>query len=317
MADRLKLLLNRGENAVLDIAESVCAATKTKAFAKIRIADVANIVGSGISGDLYRYALAAHFDVLVAKENKAFIAIEFDGTGHDARNDLKKAAICNHFAIPMVRVKEGHLEAKVFGDTAVAFFIWQLFCVDAFIEQCGNDPYEPYDPAWFVSIPGKDRRWPFEYAGRWRARLIRPFREAASQLGPRMRDFYANGLVQFGSIDATYNRGLEYRSICAQLVGDDRVVFGEANLNIEVHGLQGQRLDLFTEIASFVEGLAAERMYRQAMSFLQGNRKASSPEVVPDRVAEWKRDGFRLRRAFSAVNPTTTTVEVVNAERSQ
>ena len=109
VADRLKLLLNRGENAVLDIAESVCAATQTKAFAKIRIADVANRVGSGIPGDLYRYALAAHFDVLVAKEDKAFIAIEFDGTGHDARNDLKKAAICNHFAIPMVRVKEGHL----------------------------------------------------------------------------------------------------------------------------------------------------------------------------------------------------------------
>lgn len=87
---------------------------------------------------------------------------------------MKKAEICNHFAIPMVRVKEGHLDAKVFGDTAVAFFIWQLFCVDAFVKQCGNDPYEPYDPAWFVSVQGKDRSFPFEYAGRIAEDLVFP-----------------------------------------------------------------------------------------------------------------------------------------------
>jgi hypothetical protein len=88
---KLKALLNRGENAVLDIAESVCAETGTKVFAKVRIADVVQVDGSGISNDLHRYALSAHFDVLVAKDNEAFLAIEFDGSGHDQRNDLKKA----------------------------------------------------------------------------------------------------------------------------------------------------------------------------------------------------------------------------------
>ena len=35
--------------------------------------------------DMYQYALAAHFDVLVSKNNKAFLAIEFDGARYDPR----------------------------------------------------------------------------------------------------------------------------------------------------------------------------------------------------------------------------------------
>ena len=68
----------------------------------------------------------------------------------------------------MIRVKESHLDAKVFEDTAVGFFIWQLVCVDAFLEQYEDDPYEDYDPFFFASIPGKDRSWPFAYAGKVR-----------------------------------------------------------------------------------------------------------------------------------------------------
>ncbi len=92
-----------------------------------------------------------------------------------------------------------------------------------------------------------------------------------------MRDFYVHGLLQFGTIVFTYHRGLEYRSIYGQLVGDDLVVSGEADLDIEAHGLEERRLELFSEIASFVEGMAAERMYRQAMLFLKGSGRQAQP----------------------------------------
>src|SRR5579862_1144035 len=133
MQGRFRPLVNRGESAVLDVAREVCKATRTEAFPKIRIADAIRIDGSGISDQLYGYALAAHFDILVAKDNMAYLAIEFDGSGHDARNDERKAAICDLFKLPMIRVRESHLDAKVFDDTAVGFFIWQLFCVDTFL----------------------------------------------------------------------------------------------------------------------------------------------------------------------------------------
>ena len=154
LRDKFLPLLNRGEGELLNIAQSVCDATGTQAFTKIRIADTVKINGSGISDDLYTYALAAHFDVLISKDNKAFLAVEFDGGGHDSKNDYKKDGLCEHFGLPLVRITQAHLDAKLFEDTAVGFFIWQLFCVDVFIEEYGSDPYEPYDPAWFVSIPG-------------------------------------------------------------------------------------------------------------------------------------------------------------------
>jgi hypothetical protein len=297
--NRLKPLLNRGEGALLDIAGTVCDVTGTKAYAKIRIADAVHIEGSGISNELYRYALAAHFDVLISKDNKAFLAIEFDGDGHDSINDGKKAALCDRFGVPIVRVKQNHLDTKLFEDTSVAFFIWQLFCVDAFLDEYGSDPYEPYDPAWFVNVPGKDRNWPFAYAERWRGRLKRPFMESLGKFDSTVRSFYEYGLLQFGTVTCTYHKGLEYRSIYAQLVGRGSAVSGEAQLGLEVCGLDGRRLELFGEIASFVEGLAAEQMYRRGMAFLEGNAKTVSLEKLRARVKEWETEGFKLRRAFN------------------
>ena len=302
-SNRLKTLMNRGEYALLNIAQTICTVTETKPFAKMRIADVVDINGSGISDDLYRYALSAHFDVLISKNNRAFLVIEFDGTGHDPRNDYKKAALCDWFGIPMVRVKENHLSNRVFEDTAAGFLIWQLFCVDAFLEQCGNDPYEPYDPAWFLSVAGKDRSWPFAYVDRWRARLRRPLQEAGTRLDPTVRDFYSYGLVQFGAFEFTYNRALEFRSACGQVVGENRVVWGEANFEIEVHGLEGRRAELFCEVATFVEGIAAEQMYREVISFLGGNGKAIGIEVIQAKISQWKAEEFRLRRGgYSATS---------------
>jgi hypothetical protein len=141
-------------------------------------------------------------------------------------------------------------------------------------------------------VPGKGRNWPFAYAERWRARLKRPFQEAIELFDDSVRTEYSFGLLQLGTKTATYHRGLEYRSIYAQSVGKERVVYGEAQLELEVHGLIGQRLELFGEIASFVEGLAAERMYHQALLFLEGKGKTSSPNVLRARVKEWEAVGF-------------------------
>jgi hypothetical protein len=44
---RLKPLLNRGEGAVLEIANAVCDVTGSRAFAKVRIADTVRIENSG------------------------------------------------------------------------------------------------------------------------------------------------------------------------------------------------------------------------------------------------------------------------------
>ncbi len=297
MGDRLRLLINRGEGAVLDVARDVCKATGSDAFAKIRIADAIWIDGSGISNALYKYALSAHFDILVAKDNKAYLAIEFDGSGHDSRNDALKASICDFFKLPMIRVKESHLDAKVFEDTAVGFFIWQLFCVDAFLADHQQDPYEIYDPLFYVSVQGKARSWPFAYAQRWQGRLRRPFQEAVPRFGENLDGQYRYGLLQFGSSFFTCVRGMEFRSIFAQMISDDRVVYGEAGISLDVHGLEARRLECFLNITTFVQGLAAAGMYANAMRFLEGENVAVPKDLMKAKARALIQEEFRLQLA--------------------
>jgi hypothetical protein len=88
LKNRLKQIFNTGEARTFAIAEEVGKATGTRAFAKVRIADVITIANSGISDDLYKYALSGHFDILVYKNELPYLAIEFDGSGHDGKNDV-------------------------------------------------------------------------------------------------------------------------------------------------------------------------------------------------------------------------------------
>src|SRR6185437_1942975 len=115
---RLKRIFNIGEAQTFAIAEEVGRATGTRAFAKIRIADVLTIANSGISDDLYKYALSGHFDVLVYQNEIPYLAIEFDGSGHGSKNDEKKNGLCDLFGLPMVRIGPQHIDAVVFEDTA-------------------------------------------------------------------------------------------------------------------------------------------------------------------------------------------------------
>jgi hypothetical protein len=300
LKNRLKPILNIGEAVTFAIAEEVSKATGTRAFAKVRIADVITIENSGISDDLYRYALSAHFDVLVCKEDDLpYLAIEFDGGGHSTKNDERKEKLCDLFGLPMVRVGPQHIDALVFEDTAIAFLIWQLHCVDAFLVEYGNDPYEHYDPLFFIAVPGKDRNWPFAYRERWLARLTRHFKESLEKFDADLRDFYKHGLLQFSAIFGTWQRNGEFRSFVAQKVANNTVVWGEAELGLKVYGLDDRRLSAFYEVSTFVQGMAAERMYYEALEFLAGNREPTKMDLIVEKVKGWEAEGFRLRIAMN------------------
>ena len=298
LKNRLRPIFNIGERRTFAIADEVSKATGTQAFAKVRIADVVTIENSGIPDDLYRYALSAHFDVLVCKKDGTpYLAIEFDGGGHGTKNDEKKEKLCDLFGIPMVRVGPQHIAAAVFEDTAVAFFIWQLHCVDAFLAEYADDPYETYDPLFFIAIDGKSRKWPFAYRERWLGRLIRHFMESSERFEGALRDDYEHGLLQFASIFGTWQRGGEFRSFVAQKVASDAVVWGEAEVGLKVYGLHDRRLSNFYEVSTFVQGMAAERMYNHALEFLAEDREPTKWGVIAERIKRWQAEGFHMRLA--------------------
>ena len=103
--------------------------------------------------------------------------------------------------------------------------------------------------------------------------------------------------MQFGAADGTWWRGGEFRSVSIQRVAKDRVVWGKAYLELEVHGLYGRRSELFMEIMSIVEGMAAAEMYERAMAFLRGDAALVEPDsAVLKQTQGWEREGFIIRR---------------------
>ena len=183
----LKKILTQGERAIWSTATQFAKELGVEVFAKMRIADVAEIKNSGISNELYNYALRAHFDVLLVRDNRAVLAIEFDGLGHEPHNDTRKNSLCDRFNIPLVRVAPLHIASRNFEDDAVTFLIHQFFCVESFLSRFGNEPYEPYDPLYFISVPGKERTLPFAYSQRWRGQLASRLKEHAGKFPEPLR----------------------------------------------------------------------------------------------------------------------------------
>jgi hypothetical protein len=264
---RLKRIFTSGERATYRIVEEVAGHHEVKARRRYASLDVIDIDNSGITNEEYSYALKAHFDVVLVEHNLPLMAVEFDGGGHDAKKDHLKNSLCDRFGLPMVRVGMIHLNSKTFEDTAAHFLIYQLFGVDHFLETHGHDPNEPYDPAFFAWVAGKDTPSPFYYAARWRSRLVRPFKRNLHLFGDRARDLYEPGLIQFAAIDGAWARGDRTRAICGQYINSQEVILGTAELTFRAFGLEGRRRELFLRLQTFVIGLAGGEMYENAMTF--------------------------------------------------
>jgi hypothetical protein len=72
----LKRIFTTGESATFRIAQQVASAREVEVHAKLRVADAILIDRSGISNEEYDYALKAHFDVLMVRNNLPILAIE-------------------------------------------------------------------------------------------------------------------------------------------------------------------------------------------------------------------------------------------------
>ena len=92
---------------------------------------------------------------------------------------------------------------------------------------------------------------------------------------------------------------MEFRSIFAQMISDDRVVYGEARISLDVHGLEARRLECFLNITTFVQGLAAAGMYANAMRFLEGENicRRSEDFLMKAKARALIQEEFRLQLA--------------------
>jgi hypothetical protein len=118
---------------------------------KQRVADVLDIDALDLDKDRW-YALSAHFDFVIWRDNEPQFAVEFDERHHftDAEQiirDEKKNAICEKAMFPLLRIEASTL--KRVGDTPVVEWLADLFFVyhDLWLPaRAGWEEEEGYDP---------------------------------------------------------------------------------------------------------------------------------------------------------------------------
>jgi hypothetical protein len=117
--------------------EKAVSGTDRRVFPKVRVADALDITSSGLSDADYRYALAAHFDFVVAEGTDAVrFAVEFDGAFHERDStvlgkDAQKNRICERLGMPLLRINAAFLrrmrEFSIVEWLAECWFMYESF----------------------------------------------------------------------------------------------------------------------------------------------------------------------------------------------
>lgn len=155
----LKRLSNRGEAYVHDLLVPVAARHRAEIYRKVRIADVVNI-GSLSSHEFARFGLMGHFDFVVADRNhNPQFAIEFDGGGHDNKNDPLKDEICRRSKLALFRLTPDSSRVKIREASFVAYVVDVWFYGQEFarMQAAGEvSPEEPFMMSGFLKPNAKN-----------------------------------------------------------------------------------------------------------------------------------------------------------------
>lgn len=179
----LKAVLNHHEAATELRLQEVCERNGGRVFAKVRLADVFPIEGSGIPDEEFEFALKSHFDFLIADDKyEPLFALEFDGPSHQSATqvfrDQMKDGLCDKFGLPILRINSNYLRAKYRNMDLLSWFVEVWFASHWFecAQETGQVPHdEPFMPMAFASIPGREGRFPLWLSGPIRNKIQKYF----------------------------------------------------------------------------------------------------------------------------------------------
>lgn len=176
----VKKIFNLHEEVTNRRLKEVCDAIGAHVYPKIRIADVLNIEGSGISDEHFRFALQAHFDFVVCdSEQIPQFAVEFDGPSHQKsaqrKRDALKDFLCEQLNFPILRIKSNHLMKKYKSYSLLGWLVEHWFLEMAFDEaqEKGLIPWdETFDPMMIFSMSDKPKiKWPMWLSSELRIKI--------------------------------------------------------------------------------------------------------------------------------------------------
>jgi hypothetical protein len=276
MPKPLKKILNQAEEVTYRELQELAEEYNYSVHIKMRLADIFPIGGSGITDDLYGFALRAHFDFVVSDENHdPLFAVEFDGPSHrkdDQRErDNKKNELCELFEFPILRINTRHLIAKYNKASLLKWIVsaWELQkAFDAAQSQGHVPPDEGFDPI-FVWHQGNTLE---EVHPHWIALKARQRLKQLQKEG-RIPGCYTCGLVVTDD-DDNY-RGIEWID-----VNGGQVVAVES-------GMRAQRFPLY--LGDLFRELMTVLLYDNLLKFLGSGEGSVDPSSLTEQLNDLKR----------------------------
>jgi hypothetical protein len=274
-----KKLLNLYEEATRRHLRTACEKWGATVFSKVRLADVLEIEGSGISSEDFRFALQSHFDFVVADSSHTpLFAVEFDGPIHEEApqksRDLQKNRLCGRLEFPLLRINARYLVKKYRRFDLLSWFVDVWFLHRGFYkaQEAGSvPPDELFDPADVVALEGYSENFPL-----W---------------------FSRDGLLQLQTLSLS-GRCLD--PVPSHYIGFDEndAYRGIAHLRIDQKGgvvvKTGMRAQFFPGVDSeIVHQLLIQELYEALIRVLNGKNQATPLEEIDRQVREYE-DKFKL-----------------------
>jgi hypothetical protein len=174
-----KPILNNPENTTYEKLCEACSRNSAHVFPKVRVADILRIEGSGISDELFRFALQAHFDFVIADtRHMPLFVVEFDGAyrkqADQTRRDSQKDALCERFQLPILRIDSEYVNRKYRSLDLLSWFVEAWFGRKWFDDAQARgeiSPDEVFNPSMLLTIPGLEEEFPLWLSAEPKARI--------------------------------------------------------------------------------------------------------------------------------------------------
>jgi Protein of unknown function (DUF2726) len=286
----LKRLSNRGEIYVHDLLVPAVARHDAEIYRKVRIADVADINDLN-SRELARFALMGHLDFVVTDRNHdPRFAIEFDGGGHDDKNDHLKDEICRRSGLALFRLTPSSSRVKIREASFVAYLVDVWFYGQEFARmqaagEIGHD--EPFVMSGFLKPNAKnifDSEFVYTFSAMGRlSRLL--------NTGNPLKHLNAASLSMIGP-EGQYAAFARHGDRCGRY-------------RIQFRTISWGALDAFSaarEVSEFCHALAYHDLCEEIEAERLDPRAARTVAEMTEEIADLKSSGFRMVVGFGELD---------------
>ena len=287
----LKRLTNHSEHRVFHQVSEACEEFGAQVYQKIRVADVIDISKCS-ENYLGTYGLMAHFDFVISNdEHFPLFALEFDGTGHQSKNDWKKNQVCQEAGLALFRINLKALNEQLEKMSFLRYLVHVWFMAHEFerMRNCGQIPIdEPFVMEAFLK-PNAEHIFDSEYE------FTGPAKRKILQLNKKY-NFSKSASADLHTIaHITLSKAMEkFAAIVSYDVGRT-TVFGQFRMELEIpsFGSLGETPFGPMAIADFAEGRAYKNLADRLELFLDGagHTLFSSDEIL-QQIDQLRSEGF-------------------------